>query len=86
MNYWEGSLLIIFIIYGVPLLRLRYKFRAAVYDEKGWQINIKPWFVKETVSLFSNKYLQTKEKQRIGKVYRIYLAIYFCLLALLIIR
>jgi len=60
--------------YGIPFWRYRYQFRSAVYNNSSWKINFKPWFVKETVALFTGRYLDAPEEKAMGKKYRWYLA------------
>ncbi len=61
------------LIYGIPLWKLRYQFRSAVYNDTSWKINIQPWFVKETIALFSNRYFTSQKEKKIGLLYRWYL-------------
>ena len=78
-------LIAVFFVYGIPLWALRYQFRSAVYKDTSWAINVRPWFWKETVSLFSNKYLQTTQERKIGMKYRIYLTIHVLLFVAILI-
>jgi hypothetical protein len=67
-------LLVANFIYGIPMLKFRYKYRSTVYRDKRWAINILPYFVKETHSLFTNKYFKTKQEIKFANFYRLYLA------------
>lgn len=77
-------LIVAFFLYGIPLWSLRYQFRSTVYKEKSWLINIRPWFWKEIVALFSNRYFHTEEEFRIGKKYRVYLFFHLLLLTMIL--
>ncbi|MFT4310938.1 MAG: hypothetical protein ACMXYC_04890 [Candidatus Woesearchaeota archaeon] len=72
--------IILLIVYGVPLAPLRYRFRCAVYKQTGWKMHLMPWFVKETIALFSNRYFTTPAQTRVGWIYRIYLGVYVVLI------
>lgn len=77
MNKW--ILLGIIVLYTRPLWIFRYKFRSIVYQEKSWKINFRPWFLKETLALFSNKYFK-KSQLKIAWGYRLYLIGFILLL------
>lgn len=76
MSTLQWIFLGIIFIYSAPMWRLRYIFRSMVYNEKSWKINFRPWFIKETVCLFSNKYFNTPQKKQFAQRYRFYLTIY----------
>jgi DUF2075 family protein len=75
---------IIFFIYGIPLVKYRSKFRKIVYQTDSWTINIKPYFIKETVALFKNMYPENEDYLKMRNFYRRYLLIYIGLFMLLI--
>ncbi len=74
-NIW----LILFIVWGVPLGYYRSRFRKIVYRTESWQINIKPFFVKETKALFTTMYPQDRDYIKFRNFYRLYLAVYTAL-------
>ena len=75
------ALLAVWILYGIPLWRLRYRWRSTVYRMSSWKINILPWFGKDIAALFSNRYFVDEKERRMARRFRIYLAGYFALLA-----
>jgi hypothetical protein len=77
-------LFIVFFIYSFPVWKYRYEFRSMVYQDKSMSINFKPYFVKETIALFSNKYCKTKKDRKLAWFYRVYLLIYILLFVWLI--
>lgn len=77
-------LLAIFLLYSKPLLLYRYRFRSAVYKDKRFSINFKPWFWKEIKALFTDKDFDTEEDRRTAKFYRRYLVLYTVLLLLVL--
>jgi len=72
-------LFIIWVIYGIPLWKLRYEWRSTVYRVKSWKINVLPWFGKDIVALFSNRYFRTAQERRMARNFRWYLAGYLLL-------
>ncbi len=76
---------IAFFIWGIPLVKYRSKFRKIVYQTDSWVINIKPYFIKETVALFGNMYPENKEYLKMRNFYRKYLLIYTVLFIAFII-
>lgn len=75
---------ILFFIWGIPLVKYRSKFRKIVYQTDSWTINIKPYFVKETVALFKNMYPDNPEYLKMRKFYRKYLLVYIILFILVL--
>jgi len=76
--------LILFVVYGIPLVKYRSKFRKIVYRTDSWTINIKPYFIKETMALFSNMYPDNKEYLKMRNFYRKYLLVYTILFILVL--
>lgn len=72
-------LIILFILYGIPSFHLRYAFRSRVYNDYSWKISFKPYFVKETIALFTNSYFKSKRDISVANWYRIYLFVYLLL-------
>lgn len=77
----ETALIVVFLLYGIPLWRLRYRWRATVYRMPHWKINVLPWFGKDIAALFSNRYFHTPEERRMATRFRLYLVGYAALLA-----
>lgn len=77
-------LIIGFLLYGIPLWRMRYTWRATVYRMSSWKINILPWFGKDIAALFSNRYFRDDGERRMARRFRVYLAGYVALLAWII--
>jgi hypothetical protein len=75
-------ILAVFLVYNMPMWKLRYLFRSIVYRDFSWKINIKPVFFKEIWGIFSNKYFKNKKEIKLAWVYRLYLIGYFLLLFL----
>ncbi|MEZ5319186.1 MAG: hypothetical protein R2752_17430 [Vicinamibacterales bacterium] len=75
------ALLVAFLLYGIPLFRLRYRWRATVYRMTDWKINVLPWFGHDTMALFTNRYFHTDEERRMARHFRLYVAGYVALLA-----
>jgi hypothetical protein len=73
---------ILFFIWGIPLVKYRSKFRKIVYQTDSWLINIKPFFIKETIALFKNIYPENQEYLEMRNFYRKYLLIYIILFIL----
>lgn len=70
-----------FILWSVPLMSYRSKFRKMVYRTDKWTINIKPVFFKELKALFGNIYPYDRNYIIMRNFYRVYLLVYFMLLA-----
>jgi peroxiredoxin Q/BCP len=77
-------LLVLFFIWGIPLVKYRSDFRKIVYQADSWTINIKPYFIKETKALFVNIYPGNEKYLEKRNFYRKYLLIYVVLFALYI--
>ena len=75
------ALLIAFALYGLPLLKLRYQWRATVYRMDSWKINVLPWFGHDIAALFTNRYFFTDAERHMARRFRYYLAGYMALLA-----
>jgi hypothetical protein len=80
----KNAVLVVFLIYGIPLWRLRYRWRATVYRMTSWRINVLPWFGKDIAALFSNRFFRDTEERRMAARFRAYLAGYLVLLALVL--
>jgi len=68
------ALIIVFLLYGVPLFNLRYRWRATVYRRDDWKINVLPWLGQDVAALFTNSYFRTDEERAMARRFRIYLA------------
>jgi hypothetical protein len=79
------ALIVVFLLYGLPLWKLRYRWRATVYRVDGWKINVLPWFGHDIAALFTNRYFFTEPERRMARQFRCYLAGYLALLALVIV-
>ena len=75
------ALIVAFLVYGIPLWRLRYRWRATVYRMPSWKINVLPWFGRDIAALFTNRFFRDAEERRMAARFRLYLAGYFALLA-----
>jgi len=80
----KTALIVAFLIYGVPLFKLRYRWRATVYRMTDWKINILPWFGHDTAALFTNRYFHTDEERAMARRFRWYLAGYVLLFAIIL--
>jgi len=80
----KGALIVVLLVYGLPLWRLRYLWRSTVYRRADWKINILPWFGHDTAALFSNRYFHTEAERVMARRFRIYLAGYMALLAFIL--
>ena len=76
-------LIVAFLIYGIPLWKLRYRWRSTVYRMTSWKINVLPWFGRDIAALFTNRYFVTPEERRMAMRFRLYLAGYLGLLLLI---
>lgn len=77
-------LIVVFVLYSVPLFRLRYTWRATVYRRSDWKINVLPWFGHDLFALFSNRYFKGAAECGMARRYRFYLLGYFAMLAAII--
>ena len=77
-------LLIAMALYGIPLWKLRYRWRATVYRRNDWMINVLPWFGHDIAALFTNRYFATEAEQKMARQFRWYLAGYMVLLSVFI--
>ena len=73
-------LIIGFLVYGIPLWHLRYRWRSTVYRRTDWKINVLPWFGHDVAALFTNRYFHTPGERAMDRRFRIYLAGYLVLL------
>lgn len=80
----KTTLVVIFLLYGIPLWKLRYQWRSTVYRMTSWKINVLPWFGHDTMALFSNRYFVTDDERRMARRFRIYMAVYLGLLTWII--
>lgn len=76
----RATLLIVFLLYGLPLFRLRYRWRSTVYRRDDWKIHVLPWFGHDIAALFTNRYFVTDEERAMARTFRLYLAGYAALL------
>ena len=74
-------LIVVFLLYGIPLWKLRYQWRSTVYRMTSWKINVLPWFGHDIMALFTNRYFVTRDERRMAAKFRLYLSIYLGLLA-----
>ncbi len=75
----NNILLILLILWGLPLMFYRSKFRKIVYRTDSWMINIKPVFWKELKAIFGNIFPYDKKYIRMRNFYRTYLLVYIML-------
>jgi hypothetical protein len=78
----KPALIAAFLLYGLPLWKLRYRWRATVYRRDDWKINVLPWFGHDVAALFTNRYFFTADERRMAMRFRAYMAGYIALLAL----
>ena len=67
-------LVVAFLLYGIPLFKLRYQWRSTVYRRYDWKINVLPWFGHDIAALFTDRYFRTPEERRMARRFRAYLA------------
>ena len=79
------GLIVCFVVYGLPLWTLRYRWRSTVYRMTSWKINVLPWFGKDIAALFTNRYFRSDDERRMARRFRLYLAGYLALLATILI-
>lgn len=77
-------LIIVFLLYGIPLFKLRYTWRATVYRRADWRINILPWFGHDFLALFSNRYFRDDAERAMARRFRLYVLVYLILLVLVL--
>tara|TARA_B100001964_G_scaffold216428_1_gene255668 strand:+ start:157 stop:420 length:264 start_codon:yes stop_codon:yes gene_type:complete len=75
----NNLLLIILILWGIPSIYFRSKFRKIVYKTEDWKINIMPLFTKEIKGLFLNMYPEDENYIKVRNSYRLYLVVYVIL-------
>ena len=80
----KTALIVVFLLYGIPLWKLRYQWRATVYRMTSWKINVLPWFGHDTMALFSNRYFITDDERRMARRFRMYMVGYLAMLALIL--
>jgi hypothetical protein len=80
----KTSLILVLLLYGIPLWKLRYQWRSTVYRMTSWKINVLPWFGHDVMALFTNRYFVTPGERRMAARFRLYLAVYLALLAWII--
>ena len=80
----KTSLIVIFLLYGLPLWKLRYQWRSTVYRMTSWKINVLPWFGHDIMALFTNRYFVTDDERRLARRFRIYMALYAAQLTLIL--
>ena len=73
-----------FVLYGLPLWTLRYRWRSTVYRRTDWRINVLPWFGHDIAALFTNRYFVTVEERQMATRFRWYMAGYMALLGLVV--
>jgi len=78
-------LIVVFLIYGIPLWQLRYRWRATVYRRDDWMINVLPWFGHDVAALFTDRYFRTPAERVMARRFRYYLAGYLGLLAWILV-
>ena len=81
MKIIENIWFILFILWSLPLMNYRSKFRKMVYRTDSWTINIKPFFWKELKAIFGNIFPYDKSYIKMRNFYRVYLIVYFLLFA-----
>jgi hypothetical protein len=80
----KKALIVLFLLYGIPLFRLRYRWRSTVYRRSDWRINFLPWFGHDTKALFTNRYFHDADERAMARRYRLYLAGYVALFAVIL--
>ncbi len=75
------ALIVAFLLYGLPLFHLRYRWRSTVYRMTDWKINVLPWFGHDIAALFTNRYFHTQDERAMARRFRVYFAGYLALLA-----
>ena len=80
----KAALVVVFVLYGLPLWKLRYRWRSTVYRMDAWKINVLPWFGHDIAALFTNRYFVTDRERQMARQFRFYMAGYAALLALIL--
>lgn len=80
----KTALIVLFLLYGLPLFRLRYTWRSTVYRRSDWKINILPWFGHDIMALFSNRYFRDDAERAMARKFRWYLAGYLALFVVIL--
>ena len=73
-----------FVLYGLPLWPLRFRWRSTVYRMTDWKINVLPWFGHDIAALFTNRYFITDDERRMARRFRWYMAGYLAQLGLIV--
>lgn len=81
----KTAAIVVFLLYGIPLWKLRCRWRSTVYRRTDWKINILPWFGHDTAALFNNRYFRTPDERAMARRYRVYLSGYLGLLTLILL-
>jgi len=79
MNLAQKILFALFLLWGIPLLHYRSKFRKTVYRTSDWKVNVQLRFGKEIKGIFGNIYPYDGIYIRQRNLYRFYLSIFFLL-------
>lgn len=77
-------LIVVFLLYGLPLFHMRYRWRSTVYRMTDWKINVLPWFGHDIAALFTNRYFSTDDERRMARRFRWYMAGYLAQLGLIV--
>ena len=77
-------LIVGFVLYGLPLWPLRFRWRSTVYRMTDWKINVIPWFGHDIAALFTNRYFITDDERRMARRFRWYMAGYLAQLGLIV--
>ena len=77
------ALIVVFVLYGLPLWPLRFRWRSTVYRMTDWKINVLPWFGHDIAALFTNRYFITDDERRMARRFRWYMAGYLTQLGLI---
>jgi peroxiredoxin Q/BCP len=79
MKIFDNIWLLLFLLWLLPLIYYRSKFRKIVYRTFNWEINIQPRFGKEIKALFGNIYPYDAIYIRTRNLYRLYLLVFVLL-------
>jgi hypothetical protein len=77
-------LIVLFLLYGLPLVRLRYTWRSTVYRRSDWKINVPPWFGHDIMALFTNRYFHDDNERAMARRFRLYLTGYLGLFVVIL--
>lgn len=80
----KSALIVVFVLYGLPLWPLRFRWRSTVYRMTDWKINVLPWFGHDIAALFTNRYFITDDERRMARRFRWYMAGYLTQLGLIV--